>query len=320
MKSKKVMSGLLAIALMLTLNSGTVSAGEIHTDSMNQDVKIEYAKMEEVTLNKSEEDNHRTNHLERQYEGEQYKVKEDISDSRKSRNMAANTDPNYAYIVEDGMVVQGTIEAEKEARWYAFILNEKSKVTLLTQMVEAMDADLYMFSLNEETMGLELIGGSANAGKGIEEYAYGILEAGTYFFAIQGYEGTGNYAFAFYQNTSLANEINDTYDMATVAGLGTRLTGVIDNPYDVDYYKITLTTAVLMKYSFTGPANYEMKLESDNGKVLSMPVANTYKFFPGTYYFKVQSKDTSCSLTQEYSITTTKICNMSSDSKAEFQV
>lgn len=316
MKSRKIMSGLLAIALMLTINSGTVSAGEIKLDSMNQDAKMKYAKMEEVALDKSKEDN-RVNYLERQYEGEQYKVKEGISDSRKRRNTAENTDPNYAYIVEDSMVVQGTVEAANEARWYAFILNEKSKITLLAQMVEAMDADLYLFSLNEETLELELIGGSANAGKGITEYTCGILEAGTYFFAIQGYEGTGNYAFAFYQNTSLANEVNDTPNMATVAKVDSKMTGVIDNPYDIDYYKITLTSAVLMKYSFTGPANYEMKLESNDGKVLSMPTANTYKFFPGTYYFKVQSKDTSSSLTQEYSITTTKISNMSSDSRAD---
>ncbi len=74
--------------------------------------------------------------------------------------------------------------------------------TNMLQMVESLDADLYMFALNEQTYELDLIGGSANEGVGIYEYFNCVMEAGTYFFAVGGYEGTGNFAFAYYQSTS----------------------------------------------------------------------------------------------------------------------
>lgn len=215
------------------------------------------------------------------------------------------------------MVVQGTITKEKEARWYAFVVNENSKFSIVAQMADSLDADLYLFSLNSTTSELELLGGSANAGVGVTEHTTGVLKPGVYFFAIQGYEGIGNYAFAFYQNTNITNEPNDTYDTATATELGSTLTGEIDNPYDVDYYKITLTNAVLMNYSFMTDANYKMELTTSDGKGFTIPeMNNAYKLFPGTYYLKVSSKDLSYSPTKKYTITTTKLSDMSSDSNA----
>ena len=43
-------------------------------------------------------------------------------------------------------------------KWYVFSLSEKSKISIMLQMVESLDADLYMFALNEQTYELDLIG------------------------------------------------------------------------------------------------------------------------------------------------------------------
>lgn len=101
-------------------------------------------------------------------------------------------------------------------RWYGFVLNKSSKVTILLQMVETLDADIYMFSLNQETYELELYGGSANEGLGVTEYYNSVMSAGTYYFAVSGYEGTGAFAFAYYQSSAdVANEVNDSVATAT---------------------------------------------------------------------------------------------------------
>ena len=52
-------------------------------------------------------------------------------------------------------------------RWYAFVMNERGKATIYLQIAEELDADLYVFSLNEETSQLEMVGGSAVEGKGM---------------------------------------------------------------------------------------------------------------------------------------------------------
>lgn len=142
------------------------------------------------------------NEIERPYSGENYTIGESAGLYSESRYASDNTNPNNAYIVENDSVVQGTIGTESGMKWYVFSLSEKSKISIMLQMVESLDADLYMFALNEQTYELDLIGGSANEGVGIYEYFNCVMEAGTYFFAVGGYEGTGNFAFAYYQSTS----------------------------------------------------------------------------------------------------------------------
>ena len=65
-----------------------------------------------------------------------------------------NTDPNNAYLVSNDTITQGTVEESDEMRWYAFILNQTSKITILLQMVDTLDADLYIYKLDEQTYDL----------------------------------------------------------------------------------------------------------------------------------------------------------------------
>ncbi len=87
-----------------------------------------------------------------------------------------------------------------EMRWYAFIPDCKSKISLYLQMVNELDADLYLFSLNQETYELELMGGSAVTGNGITEKAICILDEGIYYLAVDGYSGSGAYDLTYYQS------------------------------------------------------------------------------------------------------------------------
>lgn len=47
---------------------------------------------------------------------------------------------------------------------------KKGKISIFLQMVSNLDADLYMFVLNQDTATLELIGGSAITGLGTQEF------------------------------------------------------------------------------------------------------------------------------------------------------
>ena len=51
------------------------------------------------------------------------------------------------------------------------------------------------------------------------------------------YEGSGQYGFALYATLDIENEINDTASNATEIDINEKITGAIDTPYDIDYYK-----------------------------------------------------------------------------------
>ncbi|SFG37886.1 hypothetical protein SAMN04487761_11535 [Lachnospiraceae bacterium C7] len=235
-----------------------------------------------------------------------------------------NTDPNNAYIVTNNTAWNGTIENANEFRWYAFNAEAASKVTIFLQMNEALDADLYLFGVDDETSSLELIDGSATEGVGVTELLNTVVDSGIYFFAISGCESTGNYAFAFFQSSvDVANEINDSLADATTIGFG-NVTGVIDNPLDYDYYKITLDSPAVIKYGITSTDGYSIGYAGSTGTGAGLySIDNTNGFIKanaGTYYFAVSTNDNSVySATSTYTVNFKKIANVS-DSSSTFIV
>ena len=135
--------------------------------------------------------------MDRIYTGEDLTVSTamDVYSSTESQE---NTDPNNAYLVEHGSVVQGELTKTSEMRWYGFILDKSSKVSIELQTVPEVDGDVYLFELNQDTYELNVIGGSATSGYGMNEYCSQILDPGIYYFAVSAYEGNGQFAFAFY--------------------------------------------------------------------------------------------------------------------------
>lgn len=256
------------------------------------------------------------------YTGRTYYVSNGIAACSEGVERASdeNTDPNNAYVVTNETIMQGNISTAGEMRWYACSLTEKSKVTILVQMVETLDADLYMFALNGSQ--LELIGGSGTEGAGVTENYNDVLEAGVYFFAVGGYEGTGAFAFAFYQNSvDVDYEPNDTLNDAASISFDEDVTGVIDSLYDMDYYKITVSRRTVFRYGITSSDGYTLKYVDKEGEVSGInefrKVKDLYEFMPGTYYFRISSPQGKYSAASTYSVKFTKIGVLSSDSEAD---
>ena len=322
MKGKKILSGMLALAMLFSVNGGIVRAENKGIDrptDLNKDVEYFTMSDDGSEVEPTGEVENSFNQMEHPYNGSEYTIY-DGKPLRQSRAVVENTDPNNAYIVTNDIVAQGTIATAGEMRWYAFQLEEKSKVTILLQMVNSLDADLYVFSLDDSK--LNLIGGSGTAGAGVTEYYTQVMEAGIYFFAVGGYEGTGNYAFAYYQSSrDVENEVNDLPTLATAAEFNTDIVGVIDTPLDVDYYKVTVSSPIMMRYSLSTEASYSLTLAAKDGESAGLMSfgedTDVYKLNPGTYYFKVESADASYSAEQEYTVNFTKLSSLSSDPAAD---
>lgn len=330
MLKKKIIAVLLCSVLVFTLTTGvTVQAQSltakpvvpVTTDLSNMKPDMNFVEIPREELQTVEVPNKEANTLARQHVNSTYELnnKNQLTNNKMMSESTENIDPNNAYLVTNDTVTQGQITQTGELRWYAFSLAQKSKVTILLQMVEALDADLYLYALNEETYQLELIGGSATSGLGVPEYFNNVLDKGIYFFAVGGYEGSGDFAFAYYESKQdVANEINDSVATATPIALNSSMSGVIDNPNDIDYYKITLTEATMVQSSITSSNNYSLLYGQKSGSNAAIyPVSgrpNTYKMMPGIYYFAVLSQNGSYSSTSTYSILFKKLGVVSPDS------
>lgn len=225
-----------------------------------------------------------------------------------ARSGEENTNPNYANLVVNDTVIQGAITSENEFRWYRFVLDKKSKVSIMLQMVAGLDSDLYMFSLNEETYELELIDGSATEGAGVQEFYNVVMEPGTYFFSVTGYAGTGNFAFAYYESSVDVNyEVNDYIDSATEVSLSTNITGVIDNPNDYDYYKFIVNKPTILRYSISTSNGYVLGYAGTTGSAPLQIDGTLIKVQPGTYYFAVYSPSRAYSSSSTYTVNFNKV-------------
>lgn len=229
---------------------------------------------------------------------------------------ADNTDPNYAFTVSNNVIVDGTVENDDELYWYTFNSAIDSRVSVFLNMGDNLDADLYVFRLDENTSSLELIGGSATTGTGSFEFYNDVINSGIYFIAICGYDSTGDYSFVFYQSfQDVVYEINDNAATATEISFG-NITGVIDSPFDYDYYKITLSNPAVIKYGINSSDGYLLQYAGCIGENAALyNIDNTNGFIqaePGTYYFAVYSSDSTVySATNTYTVNFKKIGNLS---------
>lgn len=241
-----------------------------------------------------------------------------LAESKVAATTGDNSNVNYAIPVADTNVVQDTLSAAGGMKWYKFTLTQKSKSSIYLQLAQTLDADIYVYSLNTQTYQLQLIGGSATTGVGVTEYYTGALDAGTYYFSISDYEGSGNFAFEYFESTAdITNEPNDSIGTATNIAFDTTVTGVIDNPNDIDYYSFTIDTPMVIKCPITSTDGYTLSYvgkTGDSAKIYGVSQVNhVYKVFPGTYYFAVLSSKGNFSSTSTYSVQFEKIGDISTD-------
>ena len=141
---KKLLVGLMAFAVLFSSNLCIAKAEEVQGEELTA------ATLEEIPFNV----------MEKSYEGPDYVIENDVSAQAAAADNADNTDPNNAQVVVTDTKVNGTISTAEEMRWYAFVLNQTGTVTMRVEMGADLDADLYIFKLNEATSRLELLGGS----------------------------------------------------------------------------------------------------------------------------------------------------------------
>ena len=321
---RKLLSGILALTVMFSFSSGiSVSAATLESAPENimseNNRQMEFLQISDEEVPVAEVPETELNVADRSYTGEDLSLSGIMPYSE--NDDVSNTDPDYAYFVENGNAYQGNIENEEEFRWYCFEITEKSKVTVFLQMAETLDTDLYMFSLDTETFSLNLVGGSATEGLGVSEYYADVLEPGIYYFASAGYEGTGSFAFAFFQSSQDAGyEVNDTSSTATNISVGSSAIGVIDSPLDIDYYKISVSKGYIMNYSISTTDNYSLLFAGKSGSNAAIYTVgdedNTVLIMPGTYYFAVLSENNTYSATSTYTVNFRKVYELSSDSSA----
>lgn len=231
-----------------------------------------------------------------------------------------NTDPNNAVEILNGEKKDNSLITD-EFRWYYFSIEELSKLTIYLEMDDAVDADLYLLQLDTDTGELSIIGNSLNEGTGVDEAIAGKIATGIYFIAVNGYEGSGSFSLGFYRSTvDVEYEFNDAPSTATeVSGVFdiNGLDGVIDSPYDVDFYKLTLSEASAVRF--------EIKYTSDkyaiyyySGNAMYAIKDDLYALDEGTHYFVVLSTDGSYSSTRGYNLNINNIAPISTDSTARF--
>lgn len=292
-----------------------IEAIDVSTEALDiSDVYPEVEQMEDIS------DDYSANIMDRPFEGETEEVTNlpNSATTYAAEDSQENTTPNNAYLVENGNIVQGFLTQENEMRWYGFILNQRSKVSIRLQIVSEVDSDLYLFELNQETSGLNLIGESATSGLGVYEFYNDILDAGIYYFAVSAYEGSGQYAFAFYATQDTNYEINDSASMAAEVSVNETITGIIDTPYDIDYYTFTLSSPIIMRITTSlGDYNYGIR-SIDGSKIyyVSQVDGGLCQYEAGTYNFVVYSANGSYDANTPYSIVINKIANVADDTSS----
>lgn len=305
---KKLLATLLAITLFLAMaypNSMVSRASELPEDSDMTEGPVEIS---DITLENIDMEDISTKNIDkadRPYSGE-YTTFDGISAYSND-----NTNPNSALLFEDNTGDSGTFTTANEERWYAFVLSEKTKVSIPVGMGAAMDVDLYVFSLDSASGTLSVIGQCTNSALGEAEYYSAVLAAGTYFAAITNYAGVGSYAVAYYQTTVDVNyEVNDSIETATDIIFDQKMIGAIDSPYDIDLYKFTVTEYTWVRMIGNYPGKYELGILGSTAGAVGEREGNTgnvYVFSPGTYWFIVRSMDGGYSSTVTYQCTFEKV-------------
>lgn len=219
-----------------------------------------------------------------------------------------NTDPNHALYIAPNTGVNGVIAKENEIRWYITQLNDKSKVKWYMTLSETQNLDIFLFKFNEEENKLDFINSSGLA-IGKNEALDNILEAGIYFISVEAKKGVGNFTlYNFTSTLDVNNEFNDTIDNATEISQArvVNVSGIIDNPFDIDIYKFNVEHEETSKIEFTSPEGTNYSLLYFDGQETHQ--VGEYMTFPvGTNYLIVASTNGDFSQTKSYSLKKTII-------------
>lgn len=314
MGKKRFLAMALAVIMGLSFNGGTTSIAYAQeenadnttiqpveiTEGMQQSI-VDYPSIKEISeLEEADYEEEKVNKCERSTAD---KLDVDLTEAMaEGENPPLNNTPDYAYLMELGDEIYDSVTEEVERRWYAFSIEQRTKVTLAMVMDDQVDFDLYLFQLNEEESTINLIGRSATTGSGEAELAMGVLDAGVYFIGVEAASGTGSFLMYSYAGVNDSREINDSTDTASTYTNNSRMTATIDSPFDQDFYKVVIGQNEVLEYTFDEPASYDYDVLVYDGSKYYTIDNGTYRLSEGTYYFIVLSNDDSFSDSEYYGI------------------
>lgn len=225
-----------------------------------------------------------------------------------------NTDANNATIITVNSVQFDQITTEGEQRWYAFTTDAgKITIDLTTPNSTGVDYDAYIFQYDDTEGMITLIGGSENVDTADEHFAM-MVDEGIYFVLVNGYSGydaTNDYQLGIgYSSTYDTAEIDDTFSTATVVTTPFSVTGTIDNAYDHDFIKFTLTQsgAITLSLSNNGSSSniYRMDLYNSSGTAigyLTQGQSGRATLAAGNYYIRTRATTYGGDSTSTYTLT-----------------
>lgn len=223
--------------------------------------------------------------------------------ARMIQSLATNTDPNSAIYMGLNTSFENTISAEGEQSWYYVYSPNAGKLTFNLQAVNNanVDYDLHVFNLNLSTGMLEDEQVSA-FGPLVNEQLSTLVSADSYYFicvnSYQGFDTTRPYKLtALYSSTSDAAEADDHPSQAEEYSGNFVVDQTLDNAYDADWMKFTVSQANKFTFSFNNvPSSsaYQVGIYDGNLNRLATISKNstvTYSLGAGVYYLRVASLD-----------------------------
>ncbi|WP_051287414.1 Ig-like domain-containing protein [Paenibacillus taiwanensis] len=214
---------------------------------------------------------------------------------------ALNDNPNTAIPVVTAAVYSDLISEANGQRWYTFQTTTPGKVTVYLQTVQnaAVDYNLHLFRLDTTTYSL-VEQETSSYGPQTNEQISRIAPAGIYYVAVNaqtGFDATNPYLFTIQEspvydsaepddNVWRAKPLTDSFNLQQQT---------IDNVFDEDWVKLTVTAAKSFRINFTNSApntNYQVQLFNQNLQSLGTINQNSDvlgSFAQGTYYVRVLS-------------------------------
>lgn len=213
---------------------------------------------------------------------------------------SSNTSADNASLVTVNSMQYDLIAKENQQRWFYFWSDAgKLTVDLTAPYSTDVDYDVYLFKYNDEEGSISVIAGSENEDTADEHFAI-MVEAGVYFILVNGYSGydaVNSFQLGIgYSDTYDAAEIDDTFATATTVTVPFSITGTIDNAYDHDYVKITVTEpgAVAFTLSNNGSSNNTYRMDVYNAAGIRLDdvlqgYEKTISLNPGNYYLRTRA-------------------------------
>lgn len=215
---------------------------------------------------------------------------------------SSNTSADNASLVTVNSMQYDLIAKEKQQRWF-YLWSDAGKLTvdLTAPYSTGVDYDVYIYQYNDEEGSITLVSGSENEDTADEHFAM-MTDAGVYFIMVNGYSGydaVNSFQLGIgHSSTYDAAEIDDTYATAKTASIPFSITGTIDNAYDHDYVKITVTEAGAVSFTLTNNGStsnsYRMDVYNAVGTnlgYLPQGYEGTIALNPGNYFLRTRATE-----------------------------